>query len=183
MPAADEPLATPDPVPGGRAGGRRPPILATALLFLGCLAAFALLLEWPAAEAVIVDPITRLQARLAGALLRLAGSGVNVDGTSLVRGGFTMNVRNGCNGVYALSIFLAAILAYPSRWREKAAGAIGGGAVLLAGNLARILSLYLVGVRFPDQLEWFHLYFWQTGMAVLALGVWFWWENRWVRHA
>lgn len=164
-----------DPVP-------RRAIIRVAAGFLLVLAAFALLLEWDAFESAVVEPVTRAEAASAAAVLRLSGSDVRVEGTSLLTEGFTMNVLNGCNGVYALSIFLAAVIAYPSRWREKIAGLTLGSLFLFAVNLIRIVTLFAVGVLLPAWLDWFHLYFWQTLIVLVSLSTWFYWEQRWVRH-
>ncbi len=170
--------------------GRTPPspspllnsVARTVLIFIALLAAIALVLEWEFFERVLVGPLTRVTTWLSGGILRLSGYAVEVEGTYLVSGGFSMNVLNGCNGVYAISIFLAAIAAYPSRWSEKARGAALGGVLLFLVNVGRVVSLFLIGVHIPEWLEWFHIYFWQTGIVLIAILIWFFWEDRMVRH-
>lgn len=164
--------------------GSLPPfrILRTAVTFIILLAILALLLEWGVIRRWLIEPTTRIEAYLSATILHLAGMELEVRRTSLVSNAFTMNVLNGCNGIYAFSIFLAAVLAYPSRWSEKAKGAILGGLFLFTVNLVRILSLFLIGLYLPGWLEWTHIYFWQTLIILISLLTWFHWESRWVHH-
>lgn len=165
--------------------GSLPPfrIWRTAATFIVLLAVLALSLEWEVIRRWLIEPATRIEAFLAATILHLAGLEIEVRKTSLASNAFTMNVLNGCNGVYAFSIFLAAVLAYPSRWSEKAKGVILGGLFLFTVNLIRILSLFLIGLYLPGWLDWTHIYFWQTLIILISLLTWFHWESRWVHHA
>ena len=71
--------------------------------------------------------MTRLQAAAGSAL---------VGPSSL-----PIEVTLACSGADALALCLAAIVAYPARWRMRAAGAAGGAAVILALNTIRIGTL------------------------------------------
>ena len=163
-----------------------PPLLSTVaraiLIFVVIIACLALVLKWKPAEVWIHDPMNRVATVLSAGILRLAGLPAEVEGSSLVSDGFSMNILKGCNGVYAISIFLASVLAYPSRWTEKARGAVLGGLFLFLVNVGRVISLFLVGLYRPEWAEWFHVYFWQTGIVLIAILAWFFWEEKMVRH-
>ena len=50
------------------------------------------------------------------------------------------------------------------------------GAIAVFGlNIIRLVNLVLVAVRWPDWLDFFHIYVWQTLMVILAFGVFLLW--------
>ena len=87
------------------------------------LALFGLIrLPWVGTHLLL--PVTRLQAAAGSALL--GPSSLPIEATLA------------CSGADALALCLAAIVAYPARWRIRAAGVAGGTAVILALNTIRI---------------------------------------------
>jgi exosortase/archaeosortase family protein len=66
-------------------------------------------------------------------------------------------VSAGCNGIEAMLVLVAGMLAYPATWRQRAAGIAIGAMAIRALNLARVVSLFYLG---QWNREWFsgHLY-------------------------
>ena len=61
---------------------------------------------------------------------------------SLVAPGGGLNIRNGCEGMEALFLLLAAFAVAPLSWRSKLAGALAGTLVVFIVNQVRILTLF-----------------------------------------
>jgi exosortase H (IPTLxxWG-CTERM-specific) len=150
-------------------------------VFLACILGFAGLLNIDAVRAHGTNPLTGVIARFSGAVLNLFGEEASVRGTLLTSPRFSVNIYHGCNGVLATSIYLSAVLAFPSRWREKAIGfALGIPAIQLI-NLLRILSLYYIGIHWPRFFQLAHGYVWQSIVILLSMVVWIFWAERFVR--
>lgn len=82
-----------------------------------------------------------------------------------------------CSGTDALALCLAAILAYPTAWRSRVAGAAGGVAVLLLLNIARIGTLGLAASS-PRWFETLHVFLWPMVLTLAIAGYVFWWMRR-----
>ena len=114
------------------------------------LALFGLLrLPWVGAH--ILLPATQLQAAAGSALL----------GPSSL----PIEVTLACSGADALALGLAAIVAYPARWRRRAAGAACVAAVILALNTIRIGTLGRAAAS-PRWFEALHVYVWPAVLTV-----------------
>ncbi|HHJ39535.1 MAG: exosortase H [Methylothermaceae bacteria B42] len=127
------------------------------------LALFTVEMLRPVQQQVII-PFTSAIASLSAALVKGFDPAVSAHGIVLSdpETGFAVAIQAGCNGVEALIVFVAAVLAFPSGWKEKLLG-IGFGAVTIQGlNLLRIISLFYLGQWNLKAFEWFHLYGWQA---------------------
>lgn len=156
--------------------------LRFVLVFLLCIGVFSLLLQFDTVTRHAVEPLTRLITRLSSFLLNVAGFQNVASGTTITgEGGFTINILNGCNGVYVTGIVVSAVLAFPSSWKEKALGAILGVVGVHLVNLIRILSLFYIGLRLPGLFERFHYYVWQTGVIIVSMAIWIFWAEVFVK--
>jgi exosortase H (IPTLxxWG-CTERM-specific) len=144
---------------------------------LGLLFAFELS---PPGQAV-VKPWTALVASSSAGVIRefdgSAGSHGNI--LSDTKTGFAVSIEAGCNGVEAMLVLLAAMLAFPAPWRMKVAGIVLGVLAVQVLNLVRIISLFYLGQWSPTAFEWAHLYLWQVLIMIDVLVVWLVWM-RWV---
>ena len=142
-----------------------------ALLLLGFL-----LIVPSVVQTQILQPFTEMLAAASGVLLHAVGHDVVRTGTTLISPTFAVDVRNGCNGVEAALILIAAILATPARWGAKLAGIAGGFIVLQAINLVRISSLYLLGYYNRELFDLFHSALWQVLIILVAVGIFVFWS-------
>ncbi|HKY33507.1 MAG TPA: exosortase H [Candidatus Polarisedimenticolia bacterium] len=150
--------------------------------FAAWMGLFTLILQSSTVNDRLVVPFTRLVAYVSHRVLGPLGMETSVSGTLIVGvEGFAVNVLDGCNGVLVSSILVAAVLAFPSSWREKALGLALGIGVIQALNLARVVSLYYLGLRHPALFETFHLYVWQTVIVILSMAAWMFWAEMIVR--
>jgi exosortase H (IPTLxxWG-CTERM-specific) len=149
--------------------------------FLVSILTFAVVLNFDAVTLHIVGPYTEWIARASGFTLNLFGEQTSVRGTLLTSPRFSVNIYHGCNAVLATSIYLSAVLAFPSRWKEKGMGFLVGIPSIQVINLARILSLYYIGIYWPKFFEMAHGYVWQSIVILLSMVVWIFWAERFVQ--
>jgi len=126
----------------------------------------------------VIEPFTGGIARLSGAALNLLGQHVALRGTVIQGPHFAVNIRNGCNGVEAMLIFLSAVLAFPASWRSRLAGLALGILAIQAVNLVRVVSLYLTGAYLPRFFDASHTVIWQSVVILCGVLLWVFWANR-----
>ena len=149
--------------------------LATFLLLLG--GSFTLIsLGW--VNDHVIEPFTAGIARVSGAVLDLVGQDVTMQGTIIRSDRFAVNIRNGCNGVEAMLIFLSAVLAFPAPWRSRLLGLAFGILAIQAVNLVRVVALFLTGAYFPSLFDASHTVVWQTLVILSGVLLWIFWANR-----
>ncbi|MBN1188338.1 MAG: archaeosortase/exosortase family protein [Dehalococcoidales bacterium] len=122
-------------------------------------------------------------AGVTGAMLNVIGGNVTVDGIVVYSDRFAFQIVDLCTAVMPMLIFSAAVLAYPSRIREKLLGLLIGLAGIFLVNQVRLISLYYIGIYLPDIFETAHLLVWQSLMILLAIGLWLLWVYKYVRSA
>lgn len=154
---------------------RNRPGIFFALFLLAALAEFAILLAGPIRP--FVDGFSGRLASFSAWLIGAFG-GICFQHNAVLSNpakGFSMEVRDGCNGVNVVILLWAAILAYPSSMKWKFAGLAGGLAAIQILNLFRLISLYYLGQYSPPLFEFAHLYLWETLIiidAIVVFGIW-----------
>ncbi len=157
--------------------------LTFLILFLVLLAGgFTLIsLNWVNDHAV--EPFTAGVARASGMALNLLGQHVTMASTVIRSPRFAVNIRNGCNGIEAMLIFLAAVLAFPASWRSRLIGLGIGIVAIQIVNLVRVVALFLTGVYFPRIFDSSHTVIWQTIVILFGVLLWIFWANRFATPA
>jgi exosortase H (IPTLxxWG-CTERM-specific) len=154
------------------------PAVKFAIIFIGGIIVFSVLLSLDAVNERLIVPFTGLIASASSLTLNLFGLATRVAGTQIEgAAGFSVNILNGCNGVYVTAILVSAVLAFPSTAKEKLLGLALGIPGIQLVNLIRIVSLYYIGLRRPDLFDSFHLYIWQTAVIILSMGLWIFWAE------
>ncbi len=144
------------------------------------LALFAAELSRPVQEAV-VKPFTAVVAALAASVVQRFDPAVLAQGNLLVdpRGGFAVAIEAGCNGVEAMIVLAAAMLAMPKvPWRWRLGGILAGFLAIQGLNLVRIISLFYLGQWNRAAFDWAHLYLWQALIMLDVLVVFLIWLRR-----
>jgi exosortase H (IPTLxxWG-CTERM-specific) len=132
------------------------------------------------ARTYLHDPLSRCFASAAAAILAPFGR-VSTIGITVRYDGFEAEIGEACDGVLATCIYLAAVLAFPSRWRAKAWGALIGVAAIFLINLCRLAMLIALGAWKPDLFDRVHIYVWQALLIALSMAIWIFWVERFVR--
>jgi exosortase H (IPTLxxWG-CTERM-specific) len=173
-PGAPAPPPAPEP-PFWQKNRRENTFLTVFLVTLA--ASFSLIsLNW--VNDHVIEPFTAGIARVSGATLALLGQDVRMQGTVIRGSRFAVNIRNGCNGVEAMLIFLAAVLAFPAPWKARLVGLAVGAVAIQAVNLVRVVALYLTGAYFPTWFDASHTVIWQTLVILFSVLLWILWANR-----
>jgi len=125
----------------------------------------------------LVQPWTALVADVSSAVIRFFDGDARAQGAMVysTRNGFAMVIMAGCNGVEAMLVLLAGILAYPAPWKLKLVGLGVGVVAIQLLNLVRLVSLFYLGQWDIKWFEWAHLYLWQVLIMLDALVVWMLW--------
>lgn len=125
-----------------------------------------------------------LNASVSGFLLDSVGIDVNVHDRTVrsATHGFAIEVARGCDAIEPSALFCAAVLASPVVWWRRVVAATVGTIVLMVLNLARVISLFLVGVYWRAAFDTMHLEVWQVAFIFLAILLWGLWAARMARR-
>lgn len=146
--------------------------------FFAILVAAYLLIAWSPVNDNVIVPFTKLIAASSGAILKGIGQAVTVNGTVISSSRFGVNINNGCNGVEAMLILLASIVAFPASMRARLAGLVLGALAVQLLNAIRIVTLYLLGAYQPRLFDMFHTAVWQIVIILSAIGFFLVWSAR-----
>ena len=146
--------------------------------FFAILVAAYLLIAWSPVNDHVIVPFTAGVAKVSGALLQGIGQPVEVQGTVIRSSRFGVNINNGCNGVEAMLILLASIVAFPASLKARAIGLGLGALCVQLLNAVRIVTLYLLGAYQPRLFDMFHTAVWQILVILSAIAFFLIWSAR-----
>jgi len=152
--------------------------------FLFLIFFFFFLLSWePIVSRIdLGGALAKLSAALAYGVLKLvsltAGFPLHKIGTIMGSGKFEVDVAPACSGAVPMSIYLSAVLAYPTNWIAKARGAALGFAVILVVNILRVSALFLIGLYYREIFHETHVYVAQALVVCVAVALWLFWATR-----
>lgn len=146
--------------------------------FFGILIAAYLLIAWNPVNDHVIVPFTQGVATVSGALLKGIGQPVTTSGTVISSSRFGVNINNGCNGVEAMLILLASIVAFPASLKARLVGLGLGALVVQLLNAVRIVTLYLLGAYQPKLFDMFHTAVWQILVILAAILFFLIWSAR-----
>jgi exosortase H (IPTLxxWG-CTERM-specific) len=135
----------------------------------------------PPGQDWVVNPWTETLARGIARFVTTFDSGVIASGRSLLdrNTGRGVSIEPGCNGIEAVILIVAAILAFPAPWRHRLFGLAAGIVAVQGLNVVRVVSLYYLSRWNFTVFEWAHLYLWQPLIMIDVLLVWLVWL-RWI---
>jgi len=148
------------------------------LVFLLVLGGAFALIAWRPVNDHVIEPFTGGIAKASGVTLRALGQPVSRVGTMLRSPRFAVNIRNGCNGVEAMVILLAAIVAFPAPWKARLVGLAAGAVAIQVVNLVRVVALFLTGAYLPRFFDTSHTVVWQSLVILSAVLIWILWAQR-----
>lgn len=136
------------------------------------------LLALPAADRLLYGYL-KANAWLSSGILDLLGQGTHVSDVTIASStsSFAIAIRRGCDAVEPTWLLCAAILAFPGPWKRKLAGMLAGIVVLQVLNLVRIVTLYLIGNRFPSMFASMHLEVWPAVFILVAITLFVGWKG------
>lgn len=155
-------------------------VVRAYLTFFVCIVTLYTLLRTSVMREFVGEPLAMAFAAIGGFVLNLLSLKATTSGTVLAVEGFAARIDDVCTGIFVVAIYLSAVLAYPSRPKEKLKGLLLGASAILGANLIRVVSLMFIGRYFPSFFETAHLLIWQSVIIFFALLVWFYWTVRFV---
>jgi len=120
------------------------------------------------------QPYTRLVTWTAGSIAGLVLPYPIVTGgiAIVAEGRTTVVVVSGCNGLEAIFLIVAGILAYPATWHQRWSGLARYVPALFALNLVRVVFLVHIAHRHPTLMDISHF---QVAQGILIVFVLFFW--------
>jgi len=96
---------------------------------------------------------------------------------------FYFIVVSECGAIEVMAIFLAAVVAFPTRWWKKAVGLIAGLPIMYCVNIFRLTCLAIIGAYDTEHkyFNFFHEYVWQAIYIIFVVAVWMLWVEYVVR--
>jgi archaeosortase B (VPXXXP-CTERM-specific) len=107
------------------------------------------------------------------------GMAQGIDVTSTV---CKFKIIGECTAFYPICIYAAAVLAFPCRFTRRIIGVVGGVALLLLLNQARLVSLCYIHRSFPEQFDTIHIVVWQSLIIFLTVLLWIVWVTTLARR-
>ncbi len=114
------------------------------------------------------DTYTYAVVYLSRFLIELIGISVTASGDLLHLPHAVMEVKFGCNGLEAILLFTAAVLAFPASWKQRLYGIVVGSTLLQFFNLLRIMLLGYVIEYHRDIFDVMHEYITQSILIAIA---------------
>lgn len=126
----------------------------------------------------VIEPFTAGVAKASGWTLKAIGQDIKMKGTMILSDRFSVNIKNGCNGVETMLIFCSAVLAFPATWRSRWMGLGLGLVAIQIVNLIRVVALYLTGAYWPKLFDTSHTVVWQSIVILFGVLLWIYWANK-----
>jgi len=152
--------------------------------FVGLIVFFFVILTWgPIVDRFdIGGGLARLAAWSSFGVLKALGAALGFElhrnGTIIGSGDFGVDIAPACSGAVPTSIYLAAVLAFPSTWRSRLIGSGLGILIIHLVNVVRVVVLFLIGVYFREIFHETHVYVAQALVICVAVALWLYWAGR-----
>lgn len=156
---------------------RKPGIVFIARFFGALIALWVVITLGPVNDHLIV-PFTQLVVDASAVTLRWINQPIGVAGTVIRTSSFALDVRNGCNGVEAMLLLAAAMLAFPATFRSRLTGLLVTSAAIQILNLIRVSSLVWLGEHHHAVFDVVHVAVWQTIVILAAVSMFVVWSLR-----
>jgi len=119
--------------------------------------------------------LLRTTARMLYWIMRPFTEQVSVYDRAVSFDGFSVSIVQECTGVIEAVVFAAAVLAYPTTWKNRAFGLLVGIPIIFAFNVLRIVLLLVAGRHDLSLFESLHLHYFQGVFILLVTSLWLMW--------
>lgn len=150
--------------------------LVFLIKFLGAVVVLYIIIALNPVNDRVIVPFTQQITNVSGGLLRALGQQAIVEGTLIKTDRFVVDVKNGCNGIEAIILLVAAIGAFPAPALMRLIGILAGAVLLQLINIIRIASLVWLGAHHPNVFQMFHVAVWQTLIILVSLALFLLWS-------
>jgi exosortase/archaeosortase family protein len=143
------------------------------------LLAYALL-AIPAVDRLLYV-VLKATASASAPLITLLGFPCSVDGVTLRSPEFSVAVRRGCDGVEPTLVLWSAMLALRVPLIPTLAGLLASGVLIQILNFLRVISLFVIGARWPSAFHIMHVEVWPVLLIIAGMAFFIPWMN-WARR-
>lgn len=158
-------------------------LIKSYALFIGfAVIVFSILMtSW--GDNYCLKPMNNFTADCSALCLRIVGMEAHANGT-LVQSTFGgVDIKEGCNGIYATILFLAGVVAFPTGLKNKLIGAVFGIVSIFIINIVRVMTLLYLSIHNPTLFHEAHQYIWQFAIILAGGLMWLIWYDKIVnRH-
>ena len=151
------------------------PLIQFVIGFLLIMNLYYLLTTFNELHSLLFKPILVSTAFLGSKLLNLLGQHTFSVNSVIKSDVYSLEMGRGCDALEPMIIFTAAVVAFPISPKFKFLGIVFGCIAIFSLNFIRVITLFLIGLYFPDWFNFFHLDFWQVFFILLAICSWFIW--------
>lgn len=153
------------------------PVLAFGLKFGLLIALLYLLLDLPLGDRLLFVDL-EANAYIVDLLLRLFGQHTHITGGVVIQSPqFSMGIRRGCDAVEPTWLLCAAMVAFPAPALKKVSGILAVTIVLQVLNIARLATLFWVGVHLPGFFNSAHMELWPAVFILVAILLFLGWKG------
>ena len=139
-------------------GGKKP--LSFAGLF-ALVAVVEYLALFQFAREFLTTGLIELTAKILHIILRLTAAQVTISGETLTFPAMQLVIVYECTGGFAMFIFSACVISYPSSLKSKLWGHLFGVGGIFIINMARLLALSWAALHARGLFDFIHKYLWQ----------------------
>ncbi|MBN1550606.1 archaeosortase/exosortase family protein [bacterium] len=155
------------------------------LLFAYFWLFFTILIKIPRTSEFINEHIPVFMAKSVALVLKIFGLTAKTIGPNVQiisdSEKFGFKIILACAGIFGMMIYTAAVIAYPSKIKEKIMGLIVGITGLYAINTIRMAALGIIGLKWRKQFEMAHEYLWQGIFIIFVIAFWIFWKEKMVQ--
>ncbi len=126
----------------------------------------------------VIVPYTNALAASVAALMKLGGAAVTAHDAIIDSPMFAIDIKNGCNGVEAAVLLLAAIGAFRAPASSRATGIAVGLVFIQVVNVIRLILLFWIGEHFHALFDLLHIVVWQIIVIVASVLFFLLWSSR-----
>ena len=156
------------------------PIFQFGLKFSLLVALFYLFSMAPFCQSTLYPAYLKANARASSVILNYFGQHCSVMGQTIQSPKFSIIVSQGCDAVESSWFLCAAIFAFPAPFTRKLPAVLIGIILLQPLNLARLVTLFLIGVYYPLLFETAHIEVWPVVFILVIISFWMGWL-KWIK--
>lgn len=153
-------------------------IFRFCLNFIVLMTCFYLLYKFPPFTEKLETPFTKKLVVLSSYFLNLCGADTKAEGMRLISGNWSINIMNGCNGVFVILMCLAAVFAFPVGAKQKAIGILIVMPTVFIVNFVRVALLFWIGSNYANYMGLAHTYVGQAMVITFSFMSWLFWVER-----
>jgi len=144
-------------------------------LFLGFLGGMIALYEWKVGW--VNHYFAVFTAQFMAGIMKVLGQDGQAHGVIVASDLCRFRIIGECTAYYPLSIFVAAVLAFPTPWSRRILGVLLGVPAMLLLNQVRLVSLCYIYRPFNDLFETIHIVVWQSLIIFFTVVLWILWAT------